>query len=76
MITAPLIVYGLGEQKAWGDWSFEQLPSPGDIIELTDDLDRTHSLKVRHVEHRPSAPERGINRPANSMVVADWIAEY
>ena len=75
MITAALIVYGYGDQRAWGDWTFEQLPSPGDLIALVDDLTSSHTLQVRHIEHFPASPARGIDRAPYSMVVADWKSE-
>jgi hypothetical protein len=75
VITAALLVYGFGEHRAWGDWTFVQLPSPGDLIDVTDDMARTHTVRVRHIEHRPSSKPRGFDRDPVALVVTDWQAE-
>jgi len=75
MIDAPIIVHGCGDDIHWGTWTFEQLPSPGDIISLIR-RGHSHDLKVRHVEHYPSWIDRPGDGAPSSLVVADWLSGH
>jgi hypothetical protein len=77
VIIAPLFVVQNGDERNWGSFRFDQLPSQGDKINITDHRGRVQRLNVLHITHeplredQPSDPER-----VTSWVHAEWIDEF
>jgi hypothetical protein len=76
VIVATLFVYGCGNQVNWGEWSFLQLPSPGDVVTVSNADGTLHGYAaVRHTEHAPASIYREGKAPS-AIVVTDWKAAY
>jgi hypothetical protein len=77
VIIAPLLVFRDGEQRNWGQFRFDQLPSPGDRINITDHQERVQRIKVLHVAHEPLRQDQPDDpEKITSWIHAEWIDEF
>ena len=77
MIVAPLFVARDGEERNWGSFRFDQLPSPGDHINIADLQGRVQRLKVLHIAHEPQHEDQPDDpQKITSWVHAEWIDEF
>ena len=77
MIAAPLFVAKEGDTKNWGTFKFDQLPSPGDRINVTDSRGRVQRLQVTYVAHEPLSEEQQSEADRySSFVHAEWLDEF
>ncbi|MFN7389980.1 hypothetical protein [Brevundimonas sp.] len=74
MVKAVLFIYGLGHQINHGEWTFQQLPAPGDLVHIVGKDGQHHYASVRHVEHSPVRLE-GQGQPA-AIIVTDWSSTH
>lgn len=74
MARAVLFIHGLGQQINHGEWTFGQLPAPGDLVRIAGDDGHHHYASVRHVEHAPVRIE-GQDQPT-AIIVADWRSTH
>lgn len=72
MIKTVLFVYGDGSQINRGEWSFDQLPRPGEIVVLWDERGLLN-VRVRQVEHFPTRTGEKPKNQNSVFISADFI---
>lgn len=74
MVRAILFIHGLGNQVNYGEWQFQGLPFPGDLVHITGHDDKHHYATVRHVEHSPVSVHK--TGEPESIIVTDWRSTH
>ena len=74
MTRAVLFIHGLGNKINQGEWNFQQLPAPGDLVHIIGHDGKHHYSTVRHVEHSPVSVHR--TGEPESIIVSDWKSTH